>query len=98
LVSLASADILVATLVIPFSLANEVMGYWYFGKVWCEIYLALDVLFCTSSIVHLCAISLDRYWSITQAIEYNLKRTPRRIKCIIFIVWVISAVISFPPL
>lgn len=98
LVSLASADILVATLVMPFSLANELMGYWYFGEVWCEIYLALDVLFCTASIVHLCAISLDRYWSITQAIEYNLKRTPRRIKCIIFIVWVIAAVISFPPL
>lgn len=98
LVSLASADILVATLVMPFSLANELMGYWYFGKVWCEIYLALDVLFCTASITHLCAISLDRYWSITQAIEYNLKRTPRRIKCIIFIVWVIAAVISFPPL
>nr|XP_008538974.1 PREDICTED: alpha-2A adrenergic receptor [Equus przewalskii] len=98
LVSLASADILVATLVIPFSLANEVMGYWYFGKAWCEIYLALDVLFCTSSIAHLCAISLDRYWSITQAIEYNLKRTPRRIKTIIITLWVISAVISFPPL
>ncbi|XP_021412403.1 alpha-2A adrenergic receptor-like [Oncorhynchus mykiss] len=98
LVSLASADILVATLVIPFSLANELMGYWYFGKVWCEIYLALDVLFCTASIAHLCAISLDRYWSITKAIEYNLKRTPRRIKCIIVIVWVIAAVISFPPL
>nr|6KUY_A Chain A, Alpha2A adrenergic receptor [Homo sapiens] len=98
LVSLASADILVATLVIPFSLANEVMGYWYFGKAWCEIYLALDVLFCTSSAWHLCAISLDRYWSITQAIEYNLKRTPRRIKAIILTVWVISAVISFPPL
>lgn len=98
LVSLASADILVATLVMPFSLANELMGFWYFGKVWCEIYLALDVLFCTASIAHLCAISLDRYWSITQAIEYNLKRTPRRIKCIIFIVWVIAAVISFPPL
>lgn len=98
LVSLASADILVATLVMPFSLANELMGYWYFGEVWCEIYLALDVLFCTASIAHLCAISLDRYWSITKAIEYNLKRTPRRIKCIIFIVWVIAAVISFPPL
>ncbi|XP_062303932.1 alpha-2A adrenergic receptor [Osmerus eperlanus] len=98
LVSLASADILVATLVMPFSLANELMGIWYFGEVWCEIYLALDVLFCTASIAHLCAISLDRYWSITQAIEYNLKRTPRRIKCIIFIVWVIAAVISFPPL
>ncbi|XP_029447722.1 alpha-2C adrenergic receptor [Rhinatrema bivittatum] len=98
LVSLASADILVATLVMPFSLANELMGFWFFGRVWCDIYLALDVLFCTSSIVHLCAISLDRYWSVTQAVEYNLKRTPRRIKGTIVVVWLISAVISFPPL
>lgn len=98
LVSLASADILVATLVIPFSLSNEVMGYWYFGSTWCAFYLALDVLFCTSSIVHLCAISLDRYWSVTKAVSYNLKRTPKRIKCMIAVVWIISAVISFPPL
>ncbi|KAF6122917.1 adrenoceptor alpha 2C [Phyllostomus discolor] len=35
LVSLASADILVATLVMPFSLANELIAYWYFGQVWC---------------------------------------------------------------
>lgn len=98
LVSLASADILVATLVIPFSLANEVMGYWYFGSTWCAFYLALDVLFCTSSIVHLCAISLDRYWSVTKAVSYNPKRTPKRIKSMIAVVWVISAVISFPPL
>ncbi|XP_051558918.1 alpha-2C adrenergic receptor [Myxocyprinus asiaticus] len=98
LVSLASADILVATLIIPFSLANELMGYWFFGKVWCDIYLALDVLFCTSSIVHLCAISLDRYWSVTQAVEYNLKRTPNRVKGMIVVVWLIAAVISFPPL
>uniref|UniRef100_A0A3Q3WV78 G-protein coupled receptors family 1 profile domain-containing protein n=2 Tax=Percomorphaceae TaxID=1489872 RepID=A0A3Q3WV78_MOLML len=98
LVSLATADILVATLVMPFSLANELMGYWYFGKVWCGIYVALDILFCTSSIVHLCAISLDRYWSVTQAVEYNLKRTPRRVKCIIVLVWLVSAFISSPPL
>ncbi|XP_035506473.2 alpha-2Db adrenergic receptor [Scophthalmus maximus] len=98
LVSLASADILVAALVIPFSLANEVMGFWYFGSTWCAFYLALDVLFCTSSIVHLCAISLDRYWSVTKAVSYNLKRTPKHIKSMIAVVWIISAIISFPPL
>ncbi|XP_068995716.1 alpha-2Db adrenergic receptor-like [Embiotoca jacksoni] len=98
LVSLAVADILVATLVIPFSLANEVMGYWYFGSTWCSFYLALDVLFCTSSIVHLCAISLDRYWSVTKAVSYNHKRTPERIKAMIGVVWLISVVISSPPL
>ncbi|XP_027020893.1 alpha-2Da adrenergic receptor [Tachysurus fulvidraco] len=98
LVSLASADILVAALVIPFSLANELMGYWRFGSAWCALYLALDVLFCTSSIVHLCAISLDRYWSVTEAVSYNAKRTPARVKSTIAVVWAISAVISFPPL
>ncbi|KAJ8379238.1 hypothetical protein SKAU_G00000160 [Synaphobranchus kaupii] len=85
LVSLAAADILVATLIIPFSLANELMGYWYFRSVWCEIYLALDVLFCTSSIVHLCAISLDRYLSISRAVTYGAQRTAKRIKTAILV-------------
>ncbi|KAF7661716.1 hypothetical protein LDENG_00255420 [Lucifuga dentata] len=98
LVSLAAADILVATLIIPFSLANELQGYWAFSSIWCEIYLALDVLFCTSSIVHLCAIALDRYLSISQPVSYGAKRTPLRIKAAIVVVWLISAVISFPPL
>lgn len=97
LVSLAAADILVATLIIPFSLANELLGYWYFKSLWCEIYLALDVLFCTSSIVHLCAISLDRYLSISR-VTYGRQRTPKRIKAAIVVVWLISAIISFPPL
>ncbi|XP_029921660.1 alpha-2B adrenergic receptor [Myripristis murdjan] len=98
LVSLAAADILVATLIIPFSLANELQGYWAFSSLWCEIYLALDVLFCTSSIVHLCAIALDRYLSISRPVSYGAKRTPLRIKAAIIVVWLISAVISFPPL
>lgn len=76
----------------------QVMGYWYFGSTWCSLYLALDILFCTSSIVHLCAISLDRYWSVTKAVSYNRKRTPKRIKAMISIVWLISIVISSPPL
>ncbi|KAM8853049.1 alpha-2B adrenergic receptor [Synchiropus picturatus] len=98
LVSLAAADILVATLIIPFSLANELQGYWAFSAIWCEIYLALDVLFCSSSIVHLCAIALDRYLSISRPVSYGPKRTASRIKAAIVVVWLISAVISFPPL
>eukprot|EP00063_Salmo_salar_P019136 XP_013993971.1 PREDICTED: alpha-2 adrenergic receptor-like isoform X2 [Salmo salar] len=94
----ATADILVATLVIPFSLANELQGYWAFCSLWCEIYLALDVFFCTSSIAHLCAISLDRYLSISRPVSYGIQRTPARIKAAIVVIWLLSAVISFPPL
>ncbi|XP_053936004.1 alpha-2Db adrenergic receptor [Cuculus canorus] len=98
LVSLASADILVAILVLPFSLANEVMGYWYFGGLWCSLYLALDVLLCTASIGHLCAISLDRYWAVTRAARLNLRRSPGRVKGMIGAVWVAAAVVALPPL
>ncbi|NWU33067.1 AA2DA protein, partial [Hylia prasina] len=98
LVSLASADILVAVLVLPFSLANEVMGYWYFGGLWCSLYLALDVLLCTASIGHLCAISLDRYWAVTRAARLNLRRSPRRVKGMIGAVWAAAALVALPPL
>ncbi|NWR81026.1 ADA2A protein, partial [Centropus unirufus] len=98
LVSLASADILVAVLVLPFSLANEVMGYWYFGGLWCSLYLALDVLLCTASIGHLCAISLDRYWAVTRAARLNLRRSPQRVKGMIGAVWAAAAVVALPPL
>ncbi|NWH67415.1 ADRA2 protein, partial [Geococcyx californianus] len=98
LVSLASADILVAILVLPFTLANEVMGYWYFGGLWCSLYLALDVLLCTASIGHLCAISLDRYWAVTRAARLNLRRSPRRVKGMIGAVWMTAALVALPPL
>lgn len=68
--SLAVADFFLGLIIMPFSLAKELMGYWVFGDWWCDIHSALDVLLCTSSIMNLCLISLDRYWSITQAIEY----------------------------
>lgn len=82
----------------PFSLANELMGYWIFGAIWCSIHGAMDVLLCTSSIMNICLISLDRYWSITQAVDYLKKRTPARAAVMIGMVWALSGLISIPPL
>lgn len=96
--SLAVADFFVGLLIMPFSLANELMGYWIFGSVWCSIHSAMDVLLCTSSIMNICLISLDRYWSITQAVDYLKRRTPARAAVMIGMVWILSALISIPPL
>ncbi|XP_035663092.1 alpha-2A adrenergic receptor-like [Branchiostoma floridae] len=98
LVSLACSDVTVGTLVMPFKLANELMGYWYFGQTWCDIYLALDVFACTASIFNLCAISIDRYWAITKPIKYLSMRTRRRVGIMIAIVWMSSALVCLPPL
>lgn len=96
--SLAVADFFLGLVIMPFSLANELMGYWIFGSWWCEIHSAMDVLLCTSSIMNLCLISLDRYWSITKAIEYLKTRTPARAALMIAAVWIMSGLICIPPL
>ncbi|XP_053682731.1 alpha-2A adrenergic receptor [Sabethes cyaneus] len=96
--SLAVADFFLGLVIMPFSLANELMGYWIFGNWWCDIHSAMDVLLCTSSIMNLCLISLDRYWSITKAIEYLKSRTPARAAFMIAAVWIMSALVCIPPL
>nr|XP_029730006.1 alpha-2C adrenergic receptor-like [Aedes albopictus] len=96
--SLAVADFFLGLVIMPFSLANELMGYWIFGNWWCDIHSAMDVLLCTSSIMNLCLISLDRYWSITKAIEYLKSRTPGRAAFMIAAVWIMSALVCIPPL
>ncbi|KAI1306027.1 Alpha-2C adrenergic receptor [Halotydeus destructor] len=96
--SLAVSDLLLGLVIMPFSLAYELMGYWIFGDIWCEVHHALDILLCTASINNLCLISLDRYWSVTQAVEYLKKRTPSRAMFMIAFVWGFSACVSLPPL
>lgn len=96
--SLAVADFFLGLVIMPFSLANELMGYWIFGPMWCELHSAMDVLLSTASIMNLCLISLDRYWSITKAVEYLKTRTPARALVMIATVWIASALICIPPL
>ncbi|XP_032888497.1 5-hydroxytryptamine receptor 1F [Amblyraja radiata] len=96
--SLAVTDLLVAVLVMPFSIIYTVKETWVMGQVVCNIWLSVDITCCTCSILHLAAIALDRYRAITNAVEYAQKRTPKRAGIMITIVWVISIFISLPPM
>ncbi|XP_072123255.1 5-hydroxytryptamine receptor 1B-like [Mobula birostris] len=96
--SLAVTDLMVALLVMPISIVYTVSGTWSFGQIVCDIWLSSDITCCTASILHLCVIALDRYWAITDAVEYSARRTPERAAGMIVTVWVISVCISIPPL
>lgn len=98
IVSLAVADLTVALLVLPFNVAYSILGRWEFGIHMCKTWLTCDVMCCTSSILNLCAIALDRYWAITDPINYAQKRTLNRVLMMIGGVWVLSLLISSPPL
>lgn len=98
IVSLAVADLTVAVLVLPFSLINYILGKWTFGSVVCKIWLTCDILCCTASIMNLCAIAVDRYYAITNPINYAGKRSVKRVCRTIAGIWIVSAIISSPPL
>ncbi|CAL8113232.1 unnamed protein product [Orchesella dallaii] len=98
IVNLAVADLLLGTTVLPFSAAFEITGRWYFGQTFCEIWAAVDVLCCTSSILSLCVISLDRYIGVTRPLAYSTIMVGRRTSALIVVIWTASFAISIGPL
>lgn len=76
-VSLAAADLLIGSLVLPFSAILQLEKRWLFGSMFCDIWASTDVLCCTASILSLCAISIDRYIGVTHPLKH-------RVSCISF--------------
>ncbi|XP_044046796.1 alpha-1D adrenergic receptor [Siniperca chuatsi] len=98
IVNLAMADLLLSIIVLPFSASLEVLGCWVFGRVFCNIWAAVDVLCCTASILSLCIISVDRYIGVKHCLKYPSIMTERKAVAILVLVWVSSTVISVGPL
>ncbi|KAM9769405.1 alpha-1A adrenergic receptor [Menidia menidia] len=98
IVNLAMADLLLAIIVLPFSASLEVLGCWVFGRVFCNIWAAVDVLCCTASILSLCIISIDRYIGVKYCLKYPTIMTEGKAVAILLLVWVSSTVISVGPL
>nr|XP_006010360.1 PREDICTED: alpha-1A adrenergic receptor-like [Latimeria chalumnae] len=98
IVNLAVADLLLSTTVLPFSATLEVLGYWVFGRIFCNIWAAVDVLCCTASILSLCVISVDRYLGVSYPLRYPTIMTKKRGLITLTGVWALSMVISIGPL
>lgn len=78
-VSLAMADMLVALCAMSFNASVEFAGRWLFGTFVCDLWNSFDVYFSTTSILHLCCISVDRYYAIVQPLDYPLIMTYSRV-------------------
>ncbi|XP_030837651.1 histamine H2 receptor-like [Strongylocentrotus purpuratus] len=99
LISLAVADLLLGITVLPFSAYNTLKPkQWIFTPIYCNIYVSCDVMFSTSSILHLLLISLDRYVAITRPYAYQRNMNRKKAYASLAVVWTISLLISFLPL
>ncbi|KAF4526909.1 hypothetical protein B566_EDAN008352 [Ephemera danica] len=97
-VSLAMADMLVALCAMTFNATVEITGRWMLGYFMCDVWNSLDVYFSTASILHLCCISVDRYYAIVRPLEYPITMTERTVGFMLANVWVLPALISFTPI
>uniref|UniRef100_A0A672YL22 5-hydroxytryptamine receptor 7 n=1 Tax=Sphaeramia orbicularis TaxID=375764 RepID=A0A672YL22_9TELE len=105
LVSLAVADLSVAIVVMPFVIVTDLTGgKWLFGEVFCNIFISMDVMCCTASIMtlpvliaHLLSCTRCRYLGITRPLTYPARQNGQLMAKMIVGVWLVSASITLPP-
>ncbi|XP_015783084.1 5-hydroxytryptamine receptor 2A-like isoform X2 [Tetranychus urticae] len=73
--------------------------YWPFGTLTCNFWVTCDVLCCSSSIYHMCFISVGRYVGIKNPLHARQARLLVSRRAVLFkivLVWLIAALITSP--
>jgi hypothetical protein len=96
ILSLSITDLLLSIFVLPFTIYYQVNGEWSLTKGACIFWLSSDMQLTTASILHLCAISFERYLSIARPIEFRTQ-IRKRIITLILISWLLSFILCTIP-
>ncbi|CAO4379439.1 unnamed protein product [Caenorhabditis nigoni] len=93
--SLAVSDLLVGLIVMPLSLYYKMHNdHWTLGYTWCQFHLVSGVFSTTASIVHLVAISLDRYFAIMFPTEYQRHSVSTSTVPYVVMIWLMALAVS----
>ena len=93
ILSLAVADLLVGIIVFPFSMAFSYSSCLYHEDLFCKVRSSFDITLSTTSILHLCCISIDRYYAVCQPLTYRTKINDHVAVIMILVSWGVSVVI-----
>ncbi|KAJ7340062.1 hypothetical protein OS493_002785 [Desmophyllum pertusum] len=88
-ISLAISDILTSGLVTTLKLDSTLKGgFWTHGSFMCSLYTTMYLLAVPSSVINLCAVTVDRYLVLRMPLRYNSLMPPRRAVFIISCLWI----------
>lgn len=98
LVSLAVADCLaLLSTAVPYLFEFHLIRYkWLFGEAGCRLFVYVQYLSTTASILSITAFTVERYLAVCQPIKAQKLCTMRRAKKIIFIAWIIAVAYNSP--
>ncbi|XP_017291691.2 trace amine-associated receptor 1-like [Kryptolebias marmoratus] len=94
ILSLAVADLLVGIILFPLTIAFSFSFCMYHEDLLCKIKDSFGVYLCTCSILHLCCISIDRYYAVCQPLTYKSKISRHVVVIMITVSWSASALIG----
>lgn len=95
-VSLAIADVAVAIFVMLLSILQEFSEIkWLTDDFTCLLSTSFDVMFTTTSILHLMCMTIDRYVAICLPFRYHDLISRKNVGILLTLCWTLPAVISF---
>ncbi|XP_037837496.1 trace amine-associated receptor 1-like [Kryptolebias marmoratus] len=94
ILSLAVADLLVGIIVFPLTIVFSPSSCMFHEDLFCKIRDSFNAYLCTCSIMHLCCISVDRYYAVCQPLMYKSKISHRVVVIMIILNWIFSAIIG----
>ena len=94
-ISLASADLLIALISMPVWTIFTALNYWPFSQLLCDIWNSLDHVLCLISIHTIVFISIERYKSVSSPLKHRVILTATRMKTCLAIIWIANWIFWF---
>ena len=99
ILSLAVTDLIVGLVTVPIRAFSEIKDYgtWPYGKISCDVRVVIDKLCVYASLLHLVAIALDRYLTVS-SLRYSLTRSGKQIFYMVSVAWSLSFGLAAAPM
>ncbi|XP_035678372.1 histamine H3 receptor-like [Branchiostoma floridae] len=96
ILNLAITDFVIGVFAMPVYAPYLLSGVWKLGETFCTIWLVIDYVDGSASVLSITLISLDRYLLVTKAIKHRAQRSLKKTVIMMVSVWIIAFLLYGP--